>query len=164
MLRSYRTQAMAVAAAGSSLVSSRRRRLLLKAAGVESENPSIIHRGVIVQGQGKLRLGAGVFVNYGCYFDIVGDITVGPRVFIADHVRVLTSSHELGAGEQRASTLKADPVEIGAGSWIGAGAVIMPGVTIGPGTVIAANSLVTADCESDSLYVGSPAKLRRRLP
>ncbi|WP_235916264.1 acyltransferase [Antrihabitans cavernicola] len=155
---------MAVALASSPLVPSSRRRQVLKAAGVRSTAPSLIHRGVVVQGLGELTLGPGVFINYGCYFDTVADITVGARVFIADHVRVLTSSHELGTAEQRASTLKSEPVEIGAGSWIGSGVVIMPGVTIGAGTVIAANSLVTSDCKPDSLYVGSPAKFRRELP
>lgn len=164
MARTYRSQAIAVALAANPVVSSRRRCLLLKAAGVDSAAPSIIHRGVTVQGLGRLRLGSGVFVNHGCYFDTVADLTVGSRVFFADHVRVLTSGHEVGGAEQRASTLTSKPVVIGDGAWIGSGAVIMPGVTVGAGVIIGANSLVTDDCKPNALYVGSPAKFRRDLP
>lgn len=164
MRHTYRTQSIAVVLASNPLVASSRRGFLLRGAGVDAASPSLIHRNVVVQGLGRLTLGAGSFVNYGCFFDTVADITIGERVFLADHVRVLTSSHRMGSSVQRASTLTGEPVTIGDGAWIGSGTVILPGVTIGPGTVIGANSLVTGDCVADSLYVGSPARFRRNLP
>ena len=104
-----------------------------------------------------------MFVNYGCYFDTFSDITVGDDVFIADHVRVLTSTHEIGPPQHRAGPMRSQPVAIGAGSWIGSGVTIMPGVTIGEGCVVGANSLVTRDCKRDALYVGTPAAFIRDL-
>ncbi|WP_407444776.1 acyltransferase [Rhodococcus sp. (in: high G+C Gram-positive bacteria)] len=164
MRHTYYSQAIAVALANNPLVPGLRRGRWLRAAGVHAAAPCLIHRHVVVQGLGRLTLGAGTFVNDGCYFDTVADITVGRRVFLADHVRVLTSSHLTGGSEQRASTLTGEAVSIGDGSWIGSGTVILPGVTIGPGVVVGANSLVTLDCDADSLYVGSPARFRRTLP
>lgn len=161
---SYRSQAVAVTLAGHPLVPGAHRHRILRRAGVVAAPPSLIHRQVVVQGLGRLILGSGVFVNHGCYFDTVADITVGPRVFFGDHVRVLTSSHRMGDATQRASTLTGEPVTIGAGAWIGSGTVILPGVTVGTGAVIGANSLVTADCAPNALYVGSPARFRRALP
>ncbi|NME81087.1 acetyltransferase [Rhodococcus sp. 105337] len=164
MRHTYYSQAVAVALANSPLVPETRRGRWLLAAGVEAAAPCAISRNVVVQGLGRLSLGAGTFVNVGCYFDTVADITVGCRVFLGDHVRVLTSSHLTGGSEQRASTLTGEAVTIRDGSWIGSSTVILPGVTIGPGVVVGANSLVTRDCAADSLYMGSPARFRRTLP
>ncbi|WP_064065503.1 acyltransferase [Rhodococcus gordoniae] len=159
----YRSQAVAVALASNPLLSGRRRWKWLRRAGVDATPPSLIHTRVVVQGLGRLSLGAGSFVNHGCYFDTVADITVGQRVFLGDHVRVLTSSHRMGTADQRASTLTGEPVTLGDGAWIGSGAVIMPGVSIGAGAVIGANSLVTEDCAPNAVYVGSPARWVRDL-
>ncbi|MBJ8339233.1 acyltransferase [Antrihabitans sp. YC3-6] len=159
----YRRQSVFVALANLPILNSRSRMRVLRHAGVVAGTPSLVHRGVVVQGLGTLRLGSGCFVNYGCYFDTVADITIGNSVFLADHVRVLTSSHEIGSAAQRASTLKSESVMIGDGAWIGSGAAIMPGVTIGSGTIVGANSLVTRDCKPNSVYAGSPAEFRREL-
>ena len=164
MRHTYLSQSVFVAAAGFPVIPGALRHRLLRGAGVQVSAPSLIHCGVVVQGLSRLRLGSGVFVNYGCFFDTVADITIGDRVFLADHVRVLTSSHRTGGRDQRAGPLTGEPVHIGNGAWIGSGAAILPGVTIGAGAVVGANSLVTADCAPNALYVGSPARHRRDLP
>lgn len=159
----YMRQSLVVGIADSAIVPAVVRGRVLRAARVRTAGSSLLYRGVVVQGPGRLNLGHGVFVNYGCYFDTVGDIEIGDGVFIADHVRILTSTHEVGPSSHRAWTLTGAPVRIGAGSWIGSGATILPGVTIGPGCVVGANSLVTKDCEADSVYFGSPAVKQRSL-
>lgn len=40
---------------------------------------------------------------------------------------------------------------------------IMPGVTIAKGCIIGARSLVTKDTEENGIYVGTPARLIKRL-
>lgn len=57
----------------------------------------------------------------------------------------------------------ADPVEIGAGSWIGHGAVILPGARIGRNVVVGAGSVVRGTIEDHSVAVGAPARVVRRL-
>ncbi|RYZ28778.1 MAG: sugar O-acetyltransferase, partial [Sphingobacteriales bacterium] len=52
---------------------------------------------------------------------------------------------------------------IGDDCWIGGGSVICPGVTIGARCVIGAGSVVTKDIPDDSLAVGSPARVIRKL-
>ncbi|MFI8569780.1 acyltransferase [Rhodococcus sp. NPDC078407] len=130
----------------------------LRGARVRVGPKALVYGGQMVQGRGTLRLGAGAFVNHGCYFDTLADIEIGDGVFLADHVRVLTSTHEVGARTRRAGRLIGAPVTIGTGTWVGSGAVIMPGVRIGAGCIVGAGSLVTKDCDPDGIYVGSPAR------
>jgi maltose O-acetyltransferase len=136
---------------------------VLRPAGLRTTGPCLMYGGSMIQGQASVRLGTGVFVNFGCYFDTVADIVIGDHVFIADHVRILTSTHETGPSRRRAGALRGESVVIGPGAWIGSGVVVMPGVRIGAGCIIGANSLVTRDCEPDGVYVGSPARRRREL-
>ena len=47
--------------------------------------------------------------------------------------------------------------------WIGGGAVICPGVTIGDRCIIGAGSVVTKNIPDDSVAVGNPAKVIRKV-
>lgn len=54
-------------------------------------------------------------------------------------------------------------VEIGDNVWIGGGTTILPGVTIGDNTTIGAGSVVAKDIPADSVAVGNPCRVIRRL-
>ncbi len=110
-------------------------------------------------------IGHAAFINRGCLIDALwSPIVIGARVYIGPQVRILTASHEIGPGSQRAGKSVQEPVTISNGTWIGAGSTILPGVTIGEGCVIAAGAVVTKDCESHGLYGGVPARRIRDLP
>jgi UDP-2-acetamido-3-amino-2,3-dideoxy-glucuronate N-acetyltransferase len=49
------------------------------------------------------------------------------------------------------------------GATVGAGAVVLPGTTIGERAMVGAGAVVTADVEADTVVVGNPAKVVRRL-
>jgi len=55
------------------------------------------------------------------------------------------------------------PVTIGDNVWICAGVIVLPGVTIGANSVIGAGSVVTKDIPPDSLAVGNPCKVIRKV-
>ena len=55
------------------------------------------------------------------------------------------------------------PVTIEDGCWIGGGVIILPGVTIGKGSVIGAGSVVTKSIPENSLAVGNPCKVIRKI-
>ena len=73
-----------------------------------------------------------------------------------------TAQHPLDADERDAYE-NCLPVTIGERCWIGGHATICPGVTIGDRCVIGAGSVVTHDIPADSLAVGNPAKVIRKL-
>lgn len=49
------------------------------------------------------------------------------------------------------------------GATVGAGSVILPGLTIGEGAFIAAGSVVTKDVPAGELWMGNPARFRRKV-
>ena len=51
-----------------------------------------------------------------------------------------------------------DPIHIGDNVFVGHGCIILPGVVIGDNTIVAAGSVVTKNLDSDSVYVGNPAR------
>ena len=57
----------------------------------------------------------------------------------------------------------AKEIVIGSNVWIGGSVTILPGVHIGDGCVIGAGSVVTKDTEPNSIYVGNPAKMLKRI-
>jgi maltose O-acetyltransferase len=54
-------------------------------------------------------------------------------------------------------------VVIGEHCWIGGHVTICPGVTIGDRSVIGAGAVVTKDIPPDTLAVGNPARVVKRL-
>lgn len=60
-------------------------------------------------------------------------------------------------------TTKSKKISIGNNCWIANSVNIFGGVTIGNNVVIGANSVVTKDIPDNSLAVGNPARLVKRI-
>ena len=100
--------------------------------------------------------------NVNCVVLDGAKVTIGDNVFFAPNVQIYTANHPLEA-ELRKTLENALPISIGDDCWIGGNSVICPGVTIGKGCVIGAGSVVTKDIPDNSLAVGNPAKVIRKL-
>lgn len=86
-----------------------------------------------------------------CWLIEIGDdVTMAPRVHILCHD---------ASTKTFLNYTKVGRVTIGDRVFIGAESVVLPGVTIGNDVVIGANSTVTRDIPSNSVAVGSPAKV-----
>ena len=59
--------------------------------------------------------------------------------------------------------LSAAPINIEDGVWIGGHAVISAGVTVGKNSIIGAGSVVTEDIPANSVAVGNPARVIRKI-
>lgn len=92
---------------------------------------------------------------------IIGNhVNIGGGVFITD-----TDAHPISWYKRREgneNTLSA-PVVIEDDVWIGAQVIVLKGVTIGARSVIGAGSVVTHSIPPDSLAVGSPCRVVRKL-
>lgn len=147
----------------SSLISPRRRRRLLSFAGARIAADSRVSAGLHISPRLSLTIEPGVYVNVGCFFDDEGEVTIGQRVHVGPHCRLLTTSHELGLSECRAGPRTVGAVHIGEGAWLGANVTVLPNVTVAPGCVIAAGAVVTRSTEPDGVYAGVPARRVRDL-
>lgn len=108
-------------------------------------------------------VGDNFFLNVNCKLMDSGKITIGDNVFIAPNVCIITEEHAMDT-EQRIQGLEyTHPVTIGDNVWICAGVLVLPGVTIGANSVIGAGSVVTKDIPPDSLAVGNPCRVIRKV-
>ena len=106
--------------------------------------------------------GDNVYFNVNCVILDSAKVTIGSNVFFAPNVQIYTANHPLEA-ELRKTLENALPISIGNDCWIGGNTVILPGIKIGNGCVIGAGSVVTKDIPDNSLAVGNPAKVIRKL-
>lgn len=107
----------------------------------------------------------GNYTRIGLHNTIIGPVTIGSHVNLAQGITVTALNHnfenpDLRIDEQGVST---KPVVIGNDVWIGANAVILPGVTIGEHCVVAAGAVVTKDVPPRSLVGGVPAKVIKNI-
>ncbi len=106
--------------------------------------------------------GDNVFFNVNCVVLDENKVTIGSNVFIGPGVQLYTASHPLDTMTRRTHKIS-KPITIGNDCWIGGNAIILPGVTVGNGCVIGAGSVVTKNIPDNSMAVGNPAKVIKKL-
>ena len=106
--------------------------------------------------------GMQVYFNVNCVILDSMKVTIGNNVLFGPGVQVYTATHPLDILE-RQKTEFAKPISIGNDCWIGGNSIILPGVSIGNGCTIGAGSVVTKNIPDNSLAVGNPAKVIRKL-
>ena len=92
-----------------------------------------------------------------------GGVSFGNDVFIAPSCGFHTSGHPIDYERRNQGLEYAYPIVVGDNVWIGAGVQVMPGVTIGSNVVIGGGSVVVKDIPSDSVTIGNPCKVIRRI-
>jgi len=110
----------------------------------------------------NIECGENVFFNVNCVVLDSSKVKIGSNVLFGPGVHIYTASHPIDRMDRRNFEI-AKPITIGSDCWIGGQVVICPGVTIGPGSVIGAGSVVTKDIPENTLAVGNPAKVIRKL-
>jgi maltose O-acetyltransferase len=136
--------------------------------GVHIESPFYADYGV------HTSIGHDTFINVN--FMLIDDapVSIGQRCLFGPAVQLVTAKHPLRASDRRTAvedaasgsapwrTMSA-PITVGDDVWLGSGVIVLPGVTIGDRSTVGAGSVVTDDVPPDSLALGAPAKVVRRL-
>ncbi len=107
----------------------------------------------------------GDHTRIGLHNTIIGPVTIGSHVNLAQGITVTALNHNFEAPERRIDEqgVSTQQVTISDDIWIGANAVVLPGVTIGNHCVIAAGAVVTKDVPPHSLVAGVPAKIIKQI-
>lgn len=140
-----------------------RRRIVERCEQGRHAFPALVHPSVDVDGVRDI--GDGVVIFRGTTITVDVEIRRHVHVNIGctiSHDAVLCEFATLSPGVGIAGN-----VEVGPGAFVGIGANIINGskarpLRIGARAVIGAGACVTGDAEPDSLYVGVPARLKRR--
>jgi maltose O-acetyltransferase len=118
----------------------------------------------------NIHIGTNVSINMNCTFVDCNKITIGDNVLIASNVQIYTAAHPVEFDERYPLEENAYirqtyalPVTIGDNCWLGGGVIVLPGITIGKGSVIGAGSVVTKNIPVNSVAVGNPCRVIRKI-
>lgn len=110
-----------------------------------------------------IRVGKRFFANF--HFTVLDEayVTIGDDAFIGPNVSIYTACHSTNPVERNTRQEWARPVTIGNNCWIGGSVTILPGVTIGDNCTIGAGSVVVCDIPSNSIAVGNPCRVVKKV-
>ncbi len=111
----------------------------------------------------NIEIGENFYSNVNCVILDGAKVKFGDNVFIAPNCGFYTAGHPLDVVQRNMGKEYAKPITIGNNVWIGAGVHVLPGVTVGENCVIGAGSVVTKDIPSNSLAVGNPCRVIRKI-
>lgn len=111
----------------------------------------------------NISVGEDFFANYNLTILDSAKVTIGDNVMIGPNVGIYTPNHPINGSERRNAEEIILPVTIGNDVWIGGSVTILPGVTIGNNVVVGAGSVVTKDIPSNSIAVGNPCKVIKKI-
>ena len=95
-----------------------------------------------------------------------GHMTFGKNVLVASNVFITDFNHGISELPNVAffeQPLIVKDVHIGSNVWIGQNVVILPGVSIGDNCVIGAGAIVSKSIPKNSIAVGNPAKVVKKI-
>nr|ODN93072.1 maltose O-acetyltransferase [Cryptococcus depauperatus CBS 7841] len=105
------------------------------------------------------------FIGANCTFSDVCPIYIGERSMVGPDVKIYTPEHPLSS-QVRADLADEEwgkSVRIEEDCWICGSVIILPGVTIGRGSTVGAGSVVTKDVPPQSVAIGNPARVVKKI-
>jgi maltose O-acetyltransferase len=112
---------------------------------------------------GRLEIGEGAFINYGCSIAAQKQIYIGSNCSIGPHVILMDNDFHHLEPELRLQRPESAPIILEENVWLAARVIVLSGVRIGAHSVIGAGSVVTKDIPPRVLAAGIPAKVIKQL-
>ena len=111
----------------------------------------------------NIEIGENFYSNHNLVILDPAKVTFGDNVFIGPNCGFYTASHPLNPVERNKGLETAEPIKVGNNVWFGADVTVLAGVTIGDNCTIGAGSVVAKDIPSNSIAVGNPCKIVRKI-
>lgn len=129
----------------------------------ESDSDTFINQPFYCDYGKHIKVGKRFFANFNWTVLDEAYVTIGDDCFIGPNVSIYTACHSTDPDERNTRKEWAKPVTIGNNCWLGGNVTILPGVSIGDNVTIGAGSVVVSDIPSNSIAVGNPAIVKKRL-
>ena len=111
----------------------------------------------------NIKLGKNVYMNFNCTILDVAPVEIGANTLFGPAVKICPATHPTNATLRNSGVELGYPVKIGKNCWLGANVTVCPGVTIGDNCVIGAGAVVVKDVPANSLVVGNPGRVIKKL-
>lgn len=111
----------------------------------------------------NIEIGENFYSNHNLVILDANKVEFGDNVFVAPNCGFYTSGHPIDYKERNKGLEYAKPIKVGNNVWIGGNVVVLPGVTIGDNVVIGAGSVVNKDIPSNTLAVGNPCRVIKKI-
>ena len=118
----------------------------------------------VIGNPSNLKMGNFCSINKGVFINCRDRVVIGNNVTLSPYVQIHTGMINIENYDlflRRKHAIK--PVVIEDNVWIASSVIISPGVRIGKNSVIGAGSVVTRDIPPNSLAVGCPARVVKKL-
>lgn len=95
------------------------------------------------------------------YINAANGIEIGSYTNLGPNVSLISANHD---AVDNSVSIPAEPIRIGAYSWIGSQVVVLPGVQLGEFTIVGAGAVVTKSfTEGYCVIAGNPARIIKSL-
>ena len=111
----------------------------------------------------NIEIGENFFANHNTVILDETKVIFGDNVFVAPNCGFYTAGHPIDFEQRNKGLEYAHPITVGDNVWIGAGVHVVPGVTIGSNVVIGGGSVVVKDIPDNSVAVGNPCRVVRKI-
>ena len=111
----------------------------------------------------NIKVGNNFYANHGLVLLDAGGIIFGDNVYIGPGCHFYTSHHSIDKELRNKGLEYATKITIGNDVWFGGNVTVLPGVNIGNNVVIGAGSVVTKDIPDNTIAVGNPCKVIKRI-
>ncbi|CAM3112092.1 sugar O-acetyltransferase [Leuconostoc rapi] len=124
---------------------------------------SYIEKDLYVDYGSNTSIGDNFYANTRLVLLDVAEINIANNVLFGPNVSLLTAGHPIDMEIRNEGLEYGLPITIQDNVWLGGNVVVNPGVTIGTNSVVGSGAVVTKSIPSNSIAVGNPAKVLRKI-
>lgn len=137
---------------------SRLKAMILECFGASVGNSVVIKPRVNIKYPWFLEIGDNTWIGEDVWIDNLANVKIGKNVCLSQGSFLLTGSHDY---KKSSFDLILGKIILEDSVWIGAKSVVCPKVTCKTGSVLAVSSVATKNLESNQIYQGNPATIKR---